>query len=161
MIGFLFSPMMGLGKGRKIFWPLVCVLVISPIMLTSCYDNSSTTAQRAPFFAVKKEAPNYNAYPCALFEGKLVLDNNNCLRLKPSCDKGNSMFPVWPYGYSLKIIGKQIQVVDKGKDNHIVAIVGDEIKLGGGEITSEIVESYIGQQLPDACTGPYWLVSPY
>jgi hypothetical protein len=37
--------------------------------------------------------------------------------------------------------------------------VGDKIKVGGGEVPVEIVEKYIGQQLPDDCTGPYWLVS--
>lgn len=151
-----------LDKRRKIFSALVCALVIVPIMLISCYDNSSNTAWPTPFFAVKKEAPNFNTYPTALFEGKLVLDNN-CLRLKPSWDTGESKgsFPVWPYGYSLRIVGKQIQVIDKSKDSYIVAIVGDKIKVGGGEVSAEFVEDYIGQQLPDDCPGPYWLVSPY
>ncbi len=139
---------------------LVCVLVIVPIMWTSCHDNSFTTTPPAPFFAVKKEAdPNY-IYFDALAEGKLVLDNNN-LRLKPSWGKGDvwskGELLIWPYGYSLRIEGKEIQIIDNY--GHLVARVGDKIKVGGGEVPAEIVEKYIGQQLPDDCTGPYWLVS--
>jgi hypothetical protein len=124
------------------------------------WNNSFTTIPPAPFFAVKKEAdPNY-IYFDALAEGKLVLDNNN-LRLKPSWGKGDvwskGELLIWPYGYSLRIEGKEIQIIDNY--GHLVARVGDKIKVGGGEVPAEIVEKYIGQQLPDDCTGPYWLVS--
>jgi hypothetical protein len=139
---------------------LVCVLVIFPIMSISCRDNSFTTAPTAPFFPVQKEYDPGYIYPDALFEGKLVLDNSN-LRLKPSWGKGDVWgkgdLLVWPYGYSLRIKGKQIQIIDN--DGQLVARVGDKIKVGGGEVAAEIVEKYIGQQLPDDCTGPYWLVS--
>ncbi|MCJ7515710.1 MAG: hypothetical protein MUO89_07085 [Dehalococcoidia bacterium] len=89
-----------------------------------------------------------------------MLDNSN-LRLKPSWGKGDvwskGELLVWPYGYSLRIMDKQIQVIDN--DGQLVARVGDKIKVGGGEVPAEIVEEYIGQPLPDDCEGPYWLVS--
>ena len=139
---------------------LVCVLVIVPIMSTSCHDNSFTTTPPAPFFPVQKEPDPSNIYPEALAEGKLVLDNSY-LRLKPSWGKGDvwgkGELLIWRYGYSLRIEGKEIQIIDN--DGQLVARVGDKIKVGGGEVPVEIVEKYIGQQLPDDCTGPYWLVS--
>jgi hypothetical protein len=85
---------------------LVCVLVIVPIMSTSCHDNSFTTTPPAPFFSVQKEPDPSNIYPEALAEGKLVLDNSY-LRLKPSWGKGELL--IWRYGYSLRIEGKEFR----------------------------------------------------
>jgi hypothetical protein len=139
---------------------LVCVLVTVLITSTSCHDNSFTTAPTAPYFPVQKEPDPSYIYPAALAEGKLVLDNSN-LRLKPSWGKGDvwskGELLVWPYGYSLRINGKQIQIIDN--DGQLVARVGDKIKVGGGEVPAEIVEIYTGKRPPDECPGPYWLVS--
>jgi hypothetical protein len=143
-----------LAEGRKILAALVCVLVIVPIMSTSCHDNSFTTTPPAPFFPVKKEPDSSYIYPSALSEGKLVVDHSN-LRLKHFW--GTSDLLIWPYGYSLRIEGKELQVVDNY--GQLVGRLGDKIKVGGGEVPAEIVEEYIGQPLPDDCEGPYWLVS--
>ena len=42
------------------------------------------------------------------------------------------------------------------ESSHVLA---SRIKVGGGEVPSEMVEKYIGKPLSDNCTGPYWLVS--
>jgi hypothetical protein len=104
-----------------------------------------------PFFPVQMDGLDQMN---ALAEGKLVLDSGY-LRLKPSF--GESHLLIWPYGYSLSIEGKEIQVIDS--DGQVAARVGDRIKVGGGEVPAEIVERYIGQPLPDNCPGPYWIVS--
>lgn len=141
-----------LTERRRALLDIVCILVVVPIMSISCHGNSFT--QPIPFSPVQKEYDPSYIYPTALLEGKLVLDNSN-LRLKPFWGKGD--LPIWPYGYSLRITDKQIEVIDN--DGQLVARVGDKIKVGGGEVPAEIVEEYIGRQLPDDCEGPYWLVS--
>jgi hypothetical protein len=64
---------------------------------------------------------------------------------------------IWPLGFSVHGEGKEIQVLDS--DEVVVAIVGEPIRVSGGEYTLEIVESYIGQSLPEDCDGPFWIVS--
>jgi hypothetical protein len=118
------------------------------------WNSSVTVGRPTMFFPIqKKPDPNY-IYPTALFEGKLVLDNNS-LRLKAFWSTSDLL--IWPYGYSPRIVDKQIQVIDN--DGQLVGRLGDKIKVGGGEVPSEIIEKYIGQELPDDSEGPYWLVS--
>ena len=141
-----------LTEGRKALLEIVCILVVVPIMSISCHGNSFT--QPVPFFPVEKEPDSSYIYPSALSEGKLVLYKNS-LRLKHFW--GTSDLLIWPYGYSLRIEGKELQVIDNY--GQLVGRLGDKIKVGGGEVPSEIIEKYIGQELPDDCEGPYWLVS--
>jgi len=89
----------------------------------------------------------------ALLEGKLELDNGY-LRVKYFDD---NYLLIWPHGFSLHIEGKEIHVIDS--DGQLVARVGDQIKVGGGEAPAEKVEEYTGKSLPDNRTGPYWIVS--
>lgn len=144
----LASMLSCLPGGRRIVSVLVCVLVVVPIVAVGCHDN---TPSLTPFFPVQKSGLDQML---SLAEGKLVLDNGY-LRLKRFFGKGDLL--IWPYGYSLRIEGKEIQAIDS--DGQVVARVGDRIKVGGGEVPAEIVEKYIGQPLPDNCTGPYWIVS--
>lgn len=73
-------------------------------------------------------------------------------------ESGNSSYLlIWPYGFSVRGEGEEIQVLDG--DGRVVAIEGEAIKVGGGESTLEIVEMYIGKLLPDDGDGPYWIVS--
>ena len=134
-------------KYKVILSALLGILLAVPIMLVACNDN---TPPVTPYFPVLKEPESI--YPESLAMGRLSIIDN-CLRLKP----GESLLLIWPYGYTLAINGGEISVVDN--KGHIVARVGDSIKVGGGEIPLEIVEKYIGGPLPDNCTGPYWLVS--
>jgi len=142
----MFRWLMG---GRRIVLALVCVLVMVPIVATGCPDNTSLPA---PFFPVQ-ESSDLDQMP-ALAEGKLVLDNGY-LRLKGFFGEGELL--IWPYGFSLRIEGKEIQVIDS--DGQVAACVGGRIKVGGGEVPAETAEKYIGQLLPDDCKGPYWIVS--
>lgn len=137
---------------------LKLTLVISSLGIIlcaiACNNGSTNTSSIPPFFPVLKEPET--VYPDALAWGTLVLEDN-CLRLKSHSPFGDSSLLIWPYGYTLIIDGNEIHVVD----NHgqVVANLGDSIKVGGGRTTLEVVEKYIGETLPDNCTGPYWLVS--
>lgn len=136
----------------------LCMLAAVLSAAVACNDNStsisSSTSSSTPFFPVQKAGLGRME---ALLEGKLVLDNG-CLRVKYFDD---NYLLIWPYGFSLRTKGKEIQVVDS--DGQVVARVGDKITVGGGEVPGEgvkefIEESITGQPLPDNCTGPYWIV---
>ncbi len=89
----------------------------------------------------------------ALLQGELELDDGWL-----GAESNNSSYVlIWPYGFSVRGEGKEIQVLDGEGD--VVAVVGDAIKVGGGEATLEIVEMYTGNVFPDGMAGPYWIVS--
>jgi|WetSurMetagenome_2_1015567.scaffolds.fasta_scaffold68074_1 hypothetical protein len=103
------------------------------------------SAYPPPYFPVQKEAAK--TMMAALLPGELVL-NNGYLYVS-----GNLI--IWPYGYSLKIDGKDMFIIDdKGSQ---IARVGDQVKIGGGEIPASSVEEIIGQPLPPDFNGTYWL----
>jgi hypothetical protein len=73
-------------------------------------------------------------------------------------ESGSSSYVlIWPCGFTVRGEDEEIQVIDG--DGRVVAIEGEAIRVGGGETTLEIVETYIGKTLPDDCTGPFWIVS--
>lgn len=139
-------------RTRMMLLSLMFVASISFAMGIGCDANSVNPSLGDLFFPVQKEGL---AQMLIATKGRLVVENS-CLRLKPII--GNSYLLIWPYGYSVHLEGKVIEVINgNGK---IVARVGDTITVGGGEAAStEIVMIYSSQQLPDNCKGPYWLVS--
>jgi hypothetical protein len=64
---------------------------------------------------------------------------------------------IWPYGYSYRIDGKDIWIIDD-KGIHVVR-VGDKIELGGGYVPDYAIEQATGQPLNGECRGKekYWL----
>ena len=128
---------------------LLCILAVVLSISFACNNNSTNISSSTPFFPVQKAGlDRMNGE----FEGKLVLDNG-CLRV-------DKYLIIWPHGFSLRTEGEEIQVIDS--NGQVVARVGDEIYVGGGELPAEearfIEESITGQPLPDNCTGPYWIV---
>lgn len=122
------------------------------LIVTACSGNSAITASPVPFFPQQKETPN--VYMDALLVGELVLVDN-CLRINDS--DGNSYLPIWPQGFSLHIEKNIIQVIDD--TGQFVAQVGDNLKVGGGEMPEEYITEYLAQPLPNGCSGPYWIAS--
>jgi hypothetical protein len=86
--------------------------------------------------------------------GDLVLDDG-CLRINSSYGDG-SILPVWPPEFSLEAANDVLQVLDG--TGRVVARVGEEVYMGGGEGSSGAVAECVRQQLPATCTGPYWIV---
>ncbi len=129
----------------------LCMLIIVLSTVFGCGSNSINDSSTTPYFPVQKAGL---AQMDSLLEGILELDNNDCLRVDGS-------LIIWPYDFSLRIEGQEIQVIDS--NGQIFARVGDKITLGGGEIpgtrAKELIEDFIvGKPLPDACPGPYWVV---
>lgn len=126
---------------RLIVGLLLLVLVIVPV---GCTVTSEI------FFPTQRDGLGQMD---ALLEGNLALDDG-WLRAESA---SSSHVLIWPYGFTVRGEGKEIQVLDGEGD--VVAIVGEAIEVGGGEATLEIVEQYTGNAFPDGLAGPYWIVS--
>ncbi len=133
---------------------LTVVLVILSVLAIGCTGNSTNKTPPEPYFPVQKEVPK--TYMLVLLPGKLVIDSAGYLRVNVTPDLHALI--IWPYGYSLKIEGKDVWIInDKGQ---AVAKVGDTVKLGGGFVGADVVEERIGQALPKDAAGPYFISNP-
>ncbi len=119
------------------------------VTLTGCYNYDSDT----PYFPVVKNEPEGSFL--ALAEGTLVIEDGY-LRLSRSYSDTTELI-IWPYGYSLNVEGDDIRIING--DGEIVAHVGDNIYVGGGEVALITVWKDIRGLLPFDCKGPYWLAS--
>jgi hypothetical protein len=90
--------------------------------------------------------------------GKLVVDNSmHCPRVR-SGNGDIDYLPVWPSGYSARISGGVVEIMDESGD--VIAREGDDVDLRGGPIPATFDpdhyhELYDG--LPEDCHGPYWI----
>jgi hypothetical protein len=89
----------------------------------------------------------------ALLVGELLLVDG-CLRINDSDDNG--YLPIWPQNFSLRTKDNVIQVIDD--TGRVIALVGDQLEISGGEMPAEHIEKYSAQPLPSNCPGPYWIV---
>jgi hypothetical protein len=118
-------------------------LVIFLSLLPACFSPPSLS------YFPTRPAPGPSLL--ALTSGKIVVEDG-CLRLE--WDGGSDLL-IWPYGFSYRISGNDIQILnEKGE---IVARTGDYKQLGGGEVPS--LELATGSTPSVNCPGPYWVVS--
>ena len=85
----------------------------------------------------------------ALTGGELILDGD-CLRVGRMNDRYPDPAIVWPAGFTLHIEDGVVQVRDGA--GRTIARVGDEIYMGGGEVSAE----FRGLD-PERCPGKYWI----
>jgi hypothetical protein len=86
--------------------------------------------------------------------GTLMLDDG-CLRVSSIYGEGSAL-PVWPPEFALREQEGEIQVIDG--EGQIVARLGQEVYLSGGEGSATAMPDCVREGLPAACTGPYWIV---
>jgi len=86
--------------------------------------------------------------------GELVLVDG-CLRID-SIHGTESLLPIWPPEFGLAAEGDEIQVLDG--EGQVVARVGEEVYMGGGGGSATGLAGCVREQLPAACSGPYWIV---
>jgi hypothetical protein len=91
----------------------------------------------------------------ALAIGVLTLQDG-CLRLDPVDDATDSYLLVWPPDITPTIQGDTVKVIDSLLHLTYTWRIGDQLQLGGGELSS-IPESLRSVQ-PKICQGPYWIV---
>jgi len=86
--------------------------------------------------------------------GELLLVDD-CLRVNAAADA--SYLILWQPEFSLKAENDSLHILNEA--GQVVATVGEEVYLGGGEVRSiDHLDEYVRQQLPPACPGPYWIV---
>jgi hypothetical protein len=97
--------------------------------------------------------------PSALGHGKLVVDEEGCIRMKP-LPQDPGFVPIWPPDYELDTEGDKIEILNgKGK---VVAQVGKEVSMGGGQVDVQrsLVDARTARELRERCSGGgYWLVT--
>lgn len=111
-------------------------------------------------------------YMTALGGGTLFVDDG-CIRMGDPAGnprRGHADVVVWPYGYSLS--GQHGEVFVLNAQGEVVARVGDEVRLGGGQISKNglastpegerrAFEEYRQKMgVPERCRGPLWVASP-
>ena len=91
----------------------------------------------------------------ALASGTLVLVDN-CLRLKVN-ESDISYMLIWPPDFSLKDENGNVNILNE--NNKIVASIGDQVQMSGGEIKLLILlDKSIQEQVPSQCIEPFWLM---
>ena len=87
-----------------------------------------------------------------------LVEVDGCLRLNSSYDD-TSYLIVWPSDYTLDVSNNVVQLRDS--TGQIMVRVGEEVHMGGGEVTSlegvVSVNKQLLQEMPSECSGPYWI----
>ena len=119
------------------------VLVLITVQVTAC---SPTAPAEMPYFTVVKEPVNDLLWSPA--QGRLVLEGNYICLYSLQISSFKPLI-IWNCGYSLKIQGNQILIIDS--QGLTVASIGDKIKGNCVLFLREYAETLIGQKLPDDC----------
>ena len=107
--------------------------------------------------------PALTEYPEAMFVGKLVADENGCLRAKVTTMNPAGHVFVWPRDFGLETGGEDVSI--SNGNGRVVARVGEEVSMGGGEIEKEtllenkLLDKRTWRELVKRCPDRwYWLV---
>lgn len=136
---------------KSVWWRAVAAVTTLAFAFTGCIG--AQPSNEIHFLRQKpSDAPDMEA----LYEGRLVL-SERCLYLQ-SEDMSSTHAAIWPLEFSLTVQDESIQILNG--DKKIVAQVGDQVLVGGGEIPprsqEEFEQSFLGAF---QCSGPYWLVT--
>lgn len=105
-------------------------------------------------FLVESQVPG--GYRDALYQGRVVLDAQGCVRLESS----EPATVVWPHGSRLVTRGGELYVVDKGGSE--LAKIGGESRFGGGYTAPS--HAYLSRRdrniLASRCPGDIWIATP-
>lgn len=128
--------------------------------LAACDPSATTGSLRhdpseVVFLAMDAEQ---NAYPQALFQGRVTLDAQGCLRLETP----DRHTVIWPHGYTLEADGGELRV--NGGGGREVGAVGGSFRFGGGELTSLEHVGHLSAttraRAEERCPGRYWMAAP-
>jgi hypothetical protein len=143
---------------------IIAFALLSIVALAACANgqslNNSTPSETVALppsllsFPVALDRYAGTAYPAALTSGILELQGGYLILSGDIRPAGGKLI-VWPAGFSVREQNGRIVVVYP--DGQTVINLGDRLDLGGGEVSKEIVDKYIGAALPDGAPGPYWL----
>lgn len=100
-----------------------------------------------------------DAYPNALYRGRLMLDAAGCVRLAASTGPTTVL---WPKGFSGRAVDGEIEIRDQL--GAVVGRTGRNFRLGGGGVPT--LHEGLGFTMADhelavsRCPGAFWLVTP-
>jgi hypothetical protein len=125
--------------------------------LTACGPSATLVEDPSAVVFLAMDA-SQGAYMDALFQGRVTLDAQGCLRL----DAGNRDTVIWPHGYTLDTRGDALVVKDaQGRE---VGTVGGSFRFGGGEVNSLEQVSHLSAttraRAEERCPGRYWFAAP-
>ena len=127
----------------------VGLLGIVLLSMVACNEADGPELLASPHLSQQREDMDVMD---ADLEGELVLEDG-CLR---GISKGGTdYFLIWPHGFKLSVDGPDIRISD---DSGLSLSVGEEIRIGGGEVPLAHVQTLVEQPVPDDCPGPYWVV---
>lgn len=89
----------------------------------------------------------------ALLKGELVLENG-CIRARTTDGLSDHLL-IWPPGFQLSVDGQDVRI---SNESGVSLTVGQEIRIGGGELRLAHVQPLVEEPVPSDCPGPYWLV---
>jgi len=146
-------------------WQVWLVLIAMSLAVTACGNELTTASAPDPttasppnpiiFFPQQEAVAGERASMEALLIGKLVVVEG-CLRVN-SRYSDTTYLLVWPPDFTLSTENDAIQILNGA--GQVVARVGDEVRISGGETRSvEFLDERVRQKLPVDCPGPYWIV---
>lgn len=133
---------------------LLIAASLAAVAAVACGTVSSSPSSDRDVFFPKHEA---GAVPDALVGGKLISDEQGCIRLEVP---GANPTLIWSPDYELGIGGNdKVQILDG--EGRVAAKVGDEVTLGGGFVGDSLegiggVSFWTKRELRERCPGPYW-----
>lgn len=146
---------------KRVRYPAQLVLFFALFVLVGCRNEPSSSLYFPKYDLVNGEWVRLGG----AVEGELV-KTGDCLRLIASVDNTNYLV-VWPPGYELDEEGSEILIRDNG--GQVVARVGEEVYMGGGEVYAReneiatfdgvpgVNEQLITEIENSGCPGPYWI----
>ena len=120
------------------------------------FRSASTTPPEPPiFFPRQQPAAGIRETMVALLLGKLTAADG-CLYVDDS-NSDTSYLLVWPPDFTLSMEADAVLLFNG--TGEVVARVGEELRISGGEVKSvRYLDEQVRQSLPADCPGPYWIV---
>ena len=132
-----------------------------PAAVTQTSDSSTTSAATVTTEVLFPRQRAGVDYMQAAGGGKLVLDEQGCLRLGRGGDVAGDVI-VWPHDHSVEVDADgEVRIRDE--KSRVVAKVGDDVQVGGGEVGDRgadfVDEDSVPskQELLERCPGSYYL----
>ena len=123
------------------------------LSITACGEQLEATINTEPTAPATPEPTRF----AALVSGELVAENG-CLRIVETTSSNNYLI-AWPPEFSIHSEQDRI-IITKGNGEEVTLRIGEEIRLGGGEVDSrDVLDKRVQQALPEQCPGPYWIAS--
>lgn len=166
------AVMVNKSSAEKVAWLIFLVVLLTTMACTSTTDTmtmsptedapsqdselTATPTSNLPVaFPQQEEADGEREAMTAEIFGTLVVVTN-CIRINDN-ESDTSYLLIWPPNFTLSTKVNVIQILDE--DGEVMACVGDEVRISGGEIKSlSFFSEPMQKQIPPNCSGPYWIV---